>query len=389
MTFNSENKSFVGQIVDFKEDNGRILYKVWVPELMGPDVKYADLPFVPATQPPSMGGGTTSGGAMNVGQLVTMFKGKGQSATGFGTITGLFHPVNSDSRTMSGENTSISSKISMPLEATKRNIRLPPDLQRVLNAKGVEVTKAIEKGLHSLETIYGLASHGVQAPLNGVPIPSSKGVPTAKQSSSQSLGSNILANLPGSSFSIGNLLDILPTKLQEELFKNMPADVASTLKTITKMAPKFQAGNFGGMGVSSAPRVDAPSFGVAAVAALKNIKTVDDLIPALLSLMNDTGGNDLNHFVEIVNGFGHTKIQITKDGTVIPTVDSETIKAITQFKSMISTFEAPSGTLFDQVNDLPGMIDRLKPEVAGSLNTVLTKIKNDTPAVAANLFVKS
>jgi len=390
MIFSDGNKNFYGIIADVMEEKGQLLYKVLVPGLHGPEVKAEHLPFVQALSPPTAGGDATTAGALAIGSAVNFFKAMGDEATGFGVITGLFQPVNSTDKVLPGQNQSWSAVFSAPLEALTSNIRLPPDLEKIINDKGVEITKMVEKGMFSLSAIYELATHGATTPLNGVMIPQIKSIPTALQSAGQLLPGNIMSMLPGTNFSIGNLLDMIPTKFQEDLFSRMPNDVGNALKTIMKMAPKFTPSPNGGMGISG-NRVDPTSLIEGAMKLLGDVKTVDGLIPVLQSLMADpalTGKDKLAHFATTFNGFGKTALKILGDGTIEATADAETTKALAIFSSLMGQFEASEGKLFDVVKQLPEMLDRLKPEVSSKISTVLGLIQSVSPAIAAANFVK-
>lgn len=144
------------------------------------------------------------------------------------------------------------------------------------------------------------------------------------------------------------------------------------------------------MGISG-KRVDPTTLIASAVKLLTDVKSPDDLIGVLQSLMGDSslaGGDNLNHFVTTFNAFGKTALKILSDGSVESTGDSETSKGLDAFKSVMKNFEATEGTVFDSVKDLPEMLDRLSPEVSSTITTVLGKIQAISPAVAAANFVK-
>lgn len=94
--FPTENNQFLGLIVDHKLDSkNRICYKVRVPSLHYQDVSDDDLPWVYAEAQPSLLGLTTSGGAMDRGQIVYIQKLAGEGGSGLGKIISTVHNMGS------------------------------------------------------------------------------------------------------------------------------------------------------------------------------------------------------------------------------------------------------------------------------------------------------
>jgi len=383
--FPTEGKEFFGWIVDSVVNNGRILYKVWLPQFYGKNVKKEDLPYVPALNPPGMNSGTTSPGAMDVGQVVKMGKDMAQGSNGFGTILGLLHPVTSSDSTMAGANFSLSDIFGKPLDAITRNIQLPPNLKITTNENGVQITQMIEKGLHSLSTLYGLASHGAQSPLAYVQVPPPKGVSTALDAAGSQITSTMVANVPGTSFSIGQLFSMLSPDLLSQLTKNLPPEVSEALTTLTNLTQQYDTSS-----VLGGTRVNPVSFLERIVTALQDLKTPDALLDTINSFLSDIsnlGTSNMNHYTTSAGAFGSTNLTISPLGDIQSLLDDVGTKALGSFTSLINNFQSPKGTLFDTVNNLPGMIDRLAPEVSqglvGMINTLQT-----TPAPSAANWVK-
>lgn len=390
----NEGREFYGVILGpNKEDqpkveNGQFFYKVWVNQLYGKygesDVKPADIPFIPAMLPPGMAGGTTSAGALSVGQLVKLGKDVAQGTNGFGTITGLIHTVTSGDTTMLGSTYSLMTR---ELESTKRDIRLPPDLKTVLNDNGVEVTELVEKGLFSLKEVFGIASHGAQ--IDGVQMPQITNILTAKGGATNFITSSIAQAMPGSQFSLGDLLNIMPAKLQDELFSSMPKEVTEALTTTLALTQKYDTSGVTG-GLSMAKRIDPTIFLANAVKLLKDIEDVDELMAALKRLMTDAslgGLESTQHIYKSPSTFGEQTITIDSLGNITSLLESAGKDKLRSFSTMLGNITSPTGTLFDQVSDLPGMIDRMKPEVAQLLTGVINSIPT-TPHGGASDFVK-
>lgn len=372
--FPSEGKTYFGVIVDTKEDLGRILYKVWVPALHGKDVDFNHLPFIPAAVPPTLDGAVTSGGALSKGQPVTFYKGSGEGANGFGTILGLYQPVINSKRGMANQNLSLAEKFIIPLEEKTRNIRLPPNLQKVLNDKGVEVIKAIEKGDFSLSDLFGFATHGALNPIGqGTLIPKTSAIPTAKQKKSNVLTSSMLSKVPGSNFDLGSIFSQIP----ESVLKDVPTEAKEILSTVTSMLQNYTPGNFGNNGVEGT-KVDTSSMLSFVTQELPNIKDAQGMISLILNMMKKTGSNSA------FTG----NIRIGADGTVDIGVNKILEQLLSLFTSQLSGFQSSSGTLFDSVPQFGQMISRMIPEVDGGIKDVITKIQTVSPAQEGNEFVK-
>lgn len=388
--FPTEGKEYIGWIVEHIVKDGRILYKVRIPALHGKDVLDEHLPFIQSLLAPVLSSATESAGALDVGQLVRIAKDPGTGGSGFGNIIGLFQPLLSGIGELSGSDFNISGAFGTMLEAAKREgIKLPPDLQKVLNENGVEVTKLIEKGVTSLSSLYGLASHGAQSPLNGAIIPQLKQISTAIDSYGSVITSATISKLPGSNFDISQLLTLMPDKLKTELLQSLPDNVKETLNTVLTMKQNYEINNFGGS--LSGTKVNLLEFLANAVALLKGIQTSDDLLDKLKTLMSDnsySGMSSLNQLVENISGtFGDMILKIGTDGSITTEMSTEFQKALASFNSTMSSTIASEGTVFDKVNDLAGMLNRMKPEIAQQVKDVIKLATTNTAFTTAAEFV--
>lgn len=372
--FPSEGKTYFGVIVDSKEDLGRILYKVWVPSLHGKDVKFDDLPYVPAAIPPTLDGAATSGGALSNGQPVNFYKGSGEGANGFGTVIGLYQPVINGERGLPNQNLSLAEKFIVPLEQQTRNIRLPPNLVKTTNDKGVEVLKAIEKGDFSLSDLFGFATHGALNPIGqGTLIPKTSAIPTAKQKKSNVLTGSMLSGIPGTNFDLSSIFSQIP----DSVMKNVPTEAKEILSTVSSMMQTYTPGNFGNNGVEGT-KVDSSAMLNLVMQELPNIKDGQGMISLIKNMMKTTGSNSA--FVG--------NIRIGADGTVDIGIDKILEQLLSLFSSSLAGFQSSSGTLFDSVPQFGQMISRMIPEVDGGIKDVISKIQTASPAQEGNEFVK-
>lgn len=385
--FPSENSEYLGWIVDHKVVNGQILYKVRIPALHYKGVKDEHLPFVPAEYPAGLLGAVTSFGALDKGQLVRIRKDSGQGGTGFGTIRSVYQPV---IRTQTGlpGNKDLSAELGAAYKQLERAIR-STNLQKVLNGNGVEVVKLIEKELFKFADTAGIVSNAAMAQLNGVIIPQLTQMSTALDASTAKITSDMMSKLPGTSFSMANLLNLMPDVLQKELFKVLPGNIADALKTTTNLMTNFDVGAFGG--AISGMRVNLDVFMPNAVALLKDVKSVEEMFGALNKLMTDPSLSGLDAlgdtFEDIVGAFGSMQMKLGADGKITFTPSEEMTKALDAFSSALSNFKSGEGQLFDTVNDLSATLQRLQPELTTAMNTMLNGIRSATSDTELGKFI--
>lgn len=371
--FPSEGKTFFGVVVDSKEDLGRILYKVFVPALHGKDVKFSDLPFIPAAVPPTLDGAATSGGGLSKGQPVQFYKGMGEGANGFGTIIGLFQPVINGNRDLNSQNMSIAQKLIVPLEEQARNIRLPPDLYKTLE-NGVEVIKTKEKGDYSLSSLFGFATHGALNPIGqGAVIPKTTAIPTAKQQHQNILTSSMLSSVPGSNFDLTSIFKMIPTST----LNGLPPEAKEILNTVQSMMQTYTPGNFGSSGFEGT-KIDPTAMLSMVTQGLPDVKDAGGMIDLIMKMLQTTGTS--SSFIG--------NIQIGADGNVGFGLDSIIEGLLSQFAGSLGSFESSSGKMFDSVPDFGKMVQRMTPDVNNGIKSVISFIQTNSPAQVGNEFVK-
>lgn len=376
--FPTDNTEFLGWVVDHKVENGQILYKVRIPAIHYKGVKDEHLPFVPAEYPAGLFGATTSFGALDKGQLVRIRKDGGQGGTGFGTIRSVYQPVIRSQTGLPG-NLDLSGLYKYK-EIIRDGVRLPPNIVKELNEKGVEIAKVIEKGENfKFQDLVGIASHA--ASISGVIIPPIKQISTALDASTAVITSDMLSKLPGTSFSIGNLLNFMPKALQDELFKVLPREIADALNTTLKLTQNFDVGAFGG--AVSGVRVNLDVFMPNAVALLKDVKSVDEMFTVLNKLMTDPTVFGLDAlgdvFEDITGAFGSMQLKLGTDGSISINMGEDMVKALESFSSSMSSFTNATGNMFDTVKDLAGKLQRLQPQLNTAMNTMLNAIQSGAP----------
>ena len=223
-----------------------------------------------------------------------------------------------------------------------------------VSKEGIEykVSKEIE---NALSRLIGFASHGGQAIFQQNLIPQLRNIDTALQSFSSLFTADIAALLPGSVFSLGQLGNLLTDAMKKEIFDAIPKDVGQALNTLLNNI-KSTEGDINGK------RVNLPVFLANVVAELKESKTVEELIEKFIKIMDDESlsGMDLLDNVETIisGGFGDITLNIDALGNITETLSDAASQALSLFSSSLGGLPAVNGSLFDQVENLAGMIGR-------------------------------
>jgi hypothetical protein len=373
--FPTENQEFFGWVVDYIENEGQILYKVRAPNLWGPNVPDEHLQYCAAEMPPSLGGATTSGGALDKGQFVRIKVDHGQGPTGKFTIKSTYHSTMRSNSEMPG-NFSWTKVFGDQLSALARiGVKLPPDVQKKINEKGVEVIEILEKGEFHLRDLLGIATHGSQSPFNGIKIPQMKSITTALDAAENALTPEILAKLPGIPFSIPDMFDLLGKDLTKELMDSLPELVRDALMTTMVLSQNYTDSKS-----MSAIRINPLVFPLKIMELLKGSGNVTELLNNLNKLLRDStnwGLDSLPQINETISGiFGDINMTILSNGSVVMTQSDGYQKASEAFNSFLGTFENADGTLFDTVPDFAGLVKRLPPKVSQQIkDNVLPKIQ--------------
>lgn len=385
--FPSENQEFFGWIVDYIENEGQILYKVRVPNLWGSNVPDEHLEYCAAEMPPSLGGATTSGGALDKGQFVRIKIDHGQGPSGQFTIRSTYHSTMRSNSEMPG-NFSWTKIYGDALSALPRiGVKLPPDVRKKINEKGVEILEVIEKGEFHLRDLLGIATHGTQSPLNGLRIPQLKELSTALDAAESLLTSDILSKLPGTPFALTDMFDLLGSDLTKELMDSLPELVRDAL-----MSTMVLAQNYTDTKSLSQIRINPIVFPLKVMELLKGTNSVSDLLKNLNSLFTDSsnwGLDSLPQINETISGiFGDINLSVLSNGSIVLVQSEDYKKAATAFNSFLGNFENVEGTIYDSMEDFAGVVKRLQPEISQKINTTLTTIRSTLTQTDMTGFIK-
>lgn len=375
--FPTENQEFFGWIVDYMEDEGRILYKVRVPNLWGPNVSDESLVYCPAEYSPTLGSGMTSGGALDKGQFVRIKIDHGQGPSGQFTIRSIYHSTLRSNSEMPGNFSWNKMYGDLLAEMERIGVRLPPDIQKKINSKGVEVAEALEKGAFHLRDLIGIATHGSQSPLNGVLIPQIKGIQTAIDAAENSLSaSGLLDQLPGIPFKFSDIFDILGKENTKILMDSLPEKVSDALQSVVALVQNYSSE----ISSISNIRINPEIFASNILKLLEGTESISLLLERIKVLMTDKSLYGLDNLQKtigtVTNMFGDVLVEISGNGSSNIISSSDATSALNSFSSMMGTFKNASGTVFDTVEDIAALLKRLETDVGKTIKENLEKTKN-------------
>ena len=253
--------------------------------------------------------------------------------------------------------------------------KIPPKSRKVDNYYEI-----IEKNIqHSLSLLDGISSTGAQWPIAGMKDNGLQQVATAKEQFNNILNSDVLSSLPGSSFQIGNLLDIMPQGLQDELFANMPSSVQRGLNNALQMMSDSESNDTGGY--MTGGRVNTDTYLPNVVSELKDVKTSGEMMEKLQKVNGDQSLRGMDEFDDIIMavegafGFINQVISTDENGNISVGLDIPDAIANLQdvFSSLLTQLPgagAASGGTFANAN-FGDMLPRLPPNLEQVFNQQL------------------
>lgn len=360
-TFPHEDSEETGHIVDHKElPTGQLVYKVRQPRKHGTNVKDDDLTWIIAEVAPNLFGSSSSGGALDKGQTVTVKQSRGEGGTSRSTIV----------RTVQNKEfakTSIGGSTPLPgasenVEKAKtqkrlKSIKQPPDLKEVME-NGVKVVKAVEKGDWTFSKLDGMMNSMTVKPVFGLKVPQLTNVSTALDMFESKITPDIMSQLPGLNISISTLLSSMPSALKDELFKSLPPGLGQQFESVMGMARSYETVAAAG-GMSAQKRVNPATFFTTAVNMLKNSQTIEEMVGKMYDLDTDdtlSGLADLASTVlKVPTAFGEMTQTFDALGNLTTLKPDVMVKAEQAFASIMGDVK-----VLESVKDkfLP-MIDRI------------------------------
>ena len=196
-----------------------------------------------------------------------------------------------------------------------------------------------EKGAYNTNMVKGIISTAALPMLTGMVIPQVKNVATATQAFSQILTGDLLSKLPGMNMSIGSLFTNMPAALKDELFKNVPPEVANALGSVSTLMQTMEIVEGGAF--NTATKINPDVFFSNAANLLSNARDIAGIVSTFNKLQTDTSLYGLDKlppvdFTMAGGPFGDIPMQIDALGNISSLVPEPVQKLADTFSSLMS-----------------------------------------------------
>lgn len=364
-----ENNMLVGIVVGGHDkdpapnQNG---VRIYCPQIHGNNVKKEDCGFSPMIMPSSQGGATSFNGVPDPGQAMLCMK-SGPPGDSSLICLGSIPTNRQDGGQKGNKNLNTFLKALTDAFSTELNINIPPNVKETMSG-GTRIRQIQEKGQkHKHDLLKGLQSHGASYNLAGMPLKQITGVSSATQSFSNILTGSMLSALPGTNFSVSNILTSLTSSALDELLSSLKPELAQGMQNMFSLMQSVEVSESGGF--STAGKVDSTTYLTNAVTLLKGNQSLGEMISNIQRLQSDTSLFGLDKLAatpfEIPTAFGSISMSLSATGAVQITTPEPVQKAIDAFSGLMSSgagfpgaslgnmFGGSSGVMSDMFNRLP------------------------------------
>lgn len=340
--------------------------RIYCPQIHGNNVKKEDLGFSPMIMAPHQGGATSFNGAPDPGQHMLCMK-SGPPGDSTLIVVGSL-PVNRQDGGQPG-NKNLNTYLNALNTAfsTELNVRIPPNIKET-TVNGARIRQVNEKGQrHKHDLLKGIPSHAATYNLAGTPLKQLNNVSTATQAYSNILTGSMLAALPGTNFSVGNILSSLTSSVLDELLSSLSPELAQGMQNMFTLMQTVEVAEGGGF--STAGKVDPTTYLNNAVALLKGNQSLGEMISNIQRLQYDSSLFGLDKLVstsfEIPTAFGNISMNVSGSGAIQMVTPEPVQKAIDAFGALMSSgsgfpgaglgnmFGSSSGVMSEMFNRLP------------------------------------
>jgi hypothetical protein len=405
----TENSLLIGVCVgghDADPDpNQNGLVRVYLPQLHGNNVKKENLGFSTVVMPPNQAGASQFNGVVDPGQSLLCMK---SGPPGDSTLIVLGSiPTNRQDGGQPG-NKNLNTFLTALTEAfsTELNVNIPPNVKETTSG-GTRIRQINEKGQrHNHDLLKGIPSHGASYNLAGMPLKQVTNVSTATQSFSNILTGSMLSALPGSNFSVGNILSSLTSSVLDELLSSLPPELAQGMQNMFTLMQTMEVSEGGGFTTSG--KVDSTTYLANAVLLLKGNQSLGEVISNLQRLQYDTSLFGLDKLAStpftIPTAFGNITMNLSATGAIQMVTPEPVQKAIDAFSGLMSSgagfpgaslgnmFGGSSGVMSDMFNRLPpdkqtvakGMMEQVV--APGNQARTLLNTANELAQKGSNIF---
>lgn len=352
--------------------------KVIFPEIEGPGVDVRHKAWVRNASAGTQHGATNNNPPPENGSAVLCYKFEGQGGTNhlqvMGTLPDIAEENGIPGNTMGGwENPAL--KLARNFETS---INKPPNA-----GKGEADTRPPQnQGKYNTNMVKGIISTASLPPLIGMVIPQMTNVSTAVQAFSQVLTGDMLSQLPGMNMSIGSLLSAMPSQLKDELFKNVPPEIANAINAVSGLMQTIEISETGTF--NTATKINPDVYFSNAVNLLSNARDIAGIVGAFQTMQTNTSLFGLDslppvNFTMTGGPFGDIPMQIDALGNISSLVPDAAQKLIDTFASLMSNGTQfpgvfPGANMFGGSSQvLNDMFNRLPPEEMSKAVTQMQK----------------
>jgi hypothetical protein len=366
----TENSLLIGVCVgghDADPDpNQNGLVRVYLPQLHGNNVKKENCGYSTVVMPPNQAGASQFNGVVDPGQSLLCMK-SGPPGDSCLIVLGSL-PTNRQDGGIPG-NKNLNTFLTALTDAfsTELNVNIPPNVKETTSG-GTRIRQINEKGQrHKHDLLKGIPSHGASYNLAGMPLKQVTNVSTATQSFSNILTGSMLSALPGSNFSVGNILSSLTSSVLDELLSSLPPELAQGMQNMFNLMQTMEVSEGGGF--ATAGKVDSTTYLANAVSLLKGNQSLGEVISNLQRLQYDTSLFGLDKLAStpftIPTAFGSITMNLSATGAIQIETPEAVQKAIDAFSGLMSSgagfpgaslgnmFGGSSGVMSDMFNRLP------------------------------------
>lgn len=333
MSWPNQERDVVGIVVgkgdEDKTQSGKCY--VYIPSQYSNDFKLEDLVLMGGLTTADKQGSISSSGPPEPGTMVMVRKNAGHAGTPHGYIAGIVKEDTNTNQVVKGNMNIRSHQL-----IAKAFAEVLPINSKAKAGKGEANSKPTEEAgpKYNHDLVKGVPSSATLWPIAGMKIPQSKNITTAKQAFNNIMSPDILSKLPGVGLSMGNMFNLMPAELKNQLFDALPDGVGETLNTMINLMPENSPDT--GNGITINPEVFFPK----AVELLSQCRDTTDLINCLMELMTNTSYHGADTLppvsVKVDTPFGQIDMSFDVAGTATSLLPQEAQKAVDTFTKMLS-----------------------------------------------------
>lgn len=343
--------------------------KVYCAHHMGNGVSPDHIGFSPVLMQANQGGATEFNGGVDPGQALVCMRTKEPDGATSLMVVGSLQVNRQDGSSPQNTNLNTALKALVDAFATTINVAIAPNIIETI-IDGARVRQIQEKGQdHKHDLLKGIPSSGAIYPLAGIIQKQITGISTATQSFSNIITGSMMAALPGTNFSLGNLLTSLTSSALDEMLSSMPIEIAQGTQSMFNLMQSMQINESGGFNTMG--KVDPTTFLTNATNLLKGNQSLGEVVENVKRLQYDTSLFGLDKLgsasFDIPTAFGVIKMSLSPTGQMINETPEPVQKAIEAFSGlMTSGIGFPSGSLTNMFGSsasvMSSLFDRLPPD---------------------------